>query len=241
LDEPVRIALPRDGVIALSLDVAVDAETKVRAELFSPRGEASGIGLVLGHGAGGDMTTPMLEAVALGLALRGHAVLRFNFPYAEAGRRAPDRPERLELAYTAAASTLRAAGTRLERVVLGGKSLGGRIASMVVSKGLACDGLVFLGYPLHPAGKPKMLRDKHLDAIKVPMLFVQGTRDPLCDLALLKPVVAHLSQRVTLHVVDGGDHSLDLPKSHKRDRAEVWDDLCETIDDWLGHASGAAA
>jgi predicted alpha/beta-hydrolase family hydrolase len=228
--------------MSLALDVAVDAETTVRAELSSPRGDATGVGLVLGHGAGGDMHTPMLVAIAEGLAARGHAVLRFNFPYAEAGRRAPDRPERLEQAYTAAVAALRAAPAgELERVVLGGKSLGGRIASMVVAKGLACDGLVFLGYPLHPAGKPKMLRDKHLDAVKAPMLFLQGTRDPLCDLALLKPVVAHLSRRATLHVVDGGDHSLELPKSYKRPREDVWEELCDTIDDFLGHASGAAA
>ena len=238
----MRIASEADGCMSATLDLEVDADAKVSGEVFAPRGNRSGAGLVLGHGAGGDMHTPMLVAIARGLAVRGHTVLRFNFPYAEAGRRAPDRPERLEKAYVAAVEALRSLpGFRPDRVFFGGKSLGGRIASIVAAKGLACDGLVFLGYPLHPAGKPKMLRDKHLSDVKAPMLFLQGTRDPLCDLALLKPVVAHLSRRATLHVVDGGDHSLDLPKSYKRPREDVWDELCATIDDWLGHASGAAA
>ena len=228
--------------MATQLEIEVDAETKVTGELSLPVGERSGIGLVLGHGAGGDMHAPLLVAIAAGRAARGHSGLRFNFPYKEAGRRAPDRPEPLEQGYAAAVAALRAApGLELRRVVLGGKSLGGRVASIVASKGLACDGLVFLGYPLHPPGNKKALRDTHLSAVKVPMLFLQGTRDPLCDLGLLRPVVAHLSRRATLHVVDGGDHSLDLPKSYKRDREDVWAELVDSIDDWLGHASGAAA
>jgi hypothetical protein len=228
--------------VATKLSIDLGDGTTLSGELDRPSGARSGIGLVLGHGAGGDMQTAMLVAIAAGLAARGHAVLRFNFPYKEAGRRAPDRPERLEQAYGAAVSSLRAElGAEMERVVLGGKSLGGRIASIVASKGLDCAGLVFLGYPLHAPGNKKALRDEHLAAVKAPMLFLQGTRDPLCDLALLKPVVAHLSPRATLHVIDGGDHSLDLPKSYKRAREDVWEELCDTIDDWLGHASGAAA
>lgn len=225
-----------------SLTIETGEGTAVSGALHEPPGERSGIALVLAHGAGGDMNAPLLVGVATGLAERGHAVLRFNFPYKEQGKKAPDPAPKLEAPFRAAVEAMRAAmGPALLRLVVGGKSLGGRVASLVVAAGMPASGLVFLGYPLHAPGKKKALRDKHLEAIRAPMLFVQGTRDPLCDLALLRPVLAHLSPRASMHVVEGGDHSLDVPKSHGRTREDVQAEVVEAIDDWLRRPSAEAA
>jgi predicted alpha/beta-hydrolase family hydrolase len=178
------------------------------------------------------MTSPLVVAVAEGLSARGHTTLRFNFPYKELGRKAPDPRPKLEQCYRAAVAAF-AARARPKRLVIGGKSLGGRVASLLAGDGLACDGLVFLGYPLHPAGRKDELRDGHLAAIPAPMLFVEGTRDPLCDLELLRPVLAKLGGRATLHVVEGGDHSFDLLKSAGRSREDVYAEIVAAVDGWL--------
>lgn len=194
--------------------------------------EPSGIGLVLGHGAGADMNSPFMQAFAEGLAARGHAVLRFNFPYKELRRRAPDPKPRLERTFRAAADRMRAE-PGIRRLVLGGKSMGGRIASHIAASGYACDALVFLGYPLHAAGKKASARADHLPKVKVPMLFVQGTRDTLCDLDWLRPALVPLGDRATLHIIEGGDHSFDVLKSLHRSRDEVYAGALDTIDAWL--------
>jgi predicted alpha/beta-hydrolase family hydrolase len=162
--------------------------------------------LVLGHGAGAGMRSPFMTGFAEAIGRLGVATLRFDFPYMQAGRRAPDRAPVLVDAWTQAfaAAGERAAG---RPVLAGGKSLGGRIASMAVAEGMAAAGLVFLGYPLHPPGRPERLRDGHLDAISVPMLFVQGTRDTFAQPALLATVLARLGPRAELVSVEGGDHS----------------------------------
>jgi len=206
----------------------------VSALLHAPASLASGVGLILGHGAGNDMRTPLLEGVATGLAARGHAVLRFNFLYKELGRKAPDPMAKLERTFRAAIAALRE--RRPVRIVLGGKSMGGRVASMVAAAGEPCDGLVFLGYPLHPAGKPEKMRDEHLVAVQAPMLFLEGTRDPLCDLALLRPVLARLGERASLHIVEGGDHSFGLLKALQRTPESVHAELVDAIDSWLGRS-----
>ncbi|WP_437970571.1 alpha/beta fold hydrolase [Sorangium sp. So ce260] len=211
----------------------------VSGVIHAPRARArrSGVAVVLGHGAGGDMHAPLLVDVARGLEDRGHTVLRFNFPYKELGRKAPDRPEKLEMAYEAAIARLRK--EKPERLVIGGKSMGGRIASLLAARAVPCDGLVFLGYPLHPAGKRAPLRDEHLPAIKAPLLFLQGTRDPLCQLDLLRPVLKRLGRRARLHVVEGGDHSLELLKSAGRTGESVLAEILAAIDAWLAkQASG---
>lgn len=193
-----------------------------------------GVAVVLGHGAGTDMANPLVVAMCAALAERGYATLRFNFPYKELGRKIPDAAPKLERAFGGAVDAFRALlGSRAGRLVIGGKSMGGRIASMAAAKGLACDGLVFLGYPLHPAGKPESLRDAHLDDVAAPMLFVEGTRDPLCDLALLRPVLGRLGSRASLHVVDGGDHSFDVPKAAGRSREDVYGEIASGVDEWL--------
>lgn len=174
--------------------------------------------LVLHHGAGAGMDHPFMAGFARAMADEGVATLRCNFPYIEAGKRMPDRqPVALATVRAAfeAASERAAAG---EPVWTGGKSYGGRMASVAVSEGLQAAGLVFLGYPLHAPGKPERLRDEHLYAIAVPMLFLQGTKDPFATAPALEPVLARLS--TATHVaVEGGGHSLE--RSRKDDAREV--------------------
>jgi predicted alpha/beta-hydrolase family hydrolase len=184
-----------------------------RISIETPRGTVTGIvtggrdrpTMVLAHGAGGGMETPLLQGFAEGLAAAGVTCLRFNFAYQEAGRRGPDREPALRDVWTAAFG----AGAELGAPTwAGGKSLGGRIASMMAAEGeLGAAGLVFVGYPLHPPGKPERIRDAHLEAVPMPMLFLQGTADPFARWDLLEAVVERLGDRATLHPVDGGDHS----------------------------------
>lgn len=216
---------------ALSIPIAGGDAVSGVIHAPSARAKRSGVAVVLGHGAGGDMHAPLLVDVARGLKDRGHTVLRFNFPYKELGRKAPDRPEKLEIAYEAAIARLRK--EKPDRLVIGGKSMGGRIASLLAARAVPCDGLVFLGYPLHPAGKRAPLRDEHLSAIEAPMLFLQGTRDPLCQLDLLRPVLKRLGRRARLHGVEGGDHSLELLKSAGRTGDSVLAEILAAIDAWL--------
>lgn len=181
----------------------------VTAELDGPEG---GTVLAVAHGAGGDMHGAFLVGFARRLAEAGIGCLRFNFPYKEQGRRAPDHERHLRDAWSAIFASAREVG---DQVWVGGRSLGGRIASMQVADGMPAAGLVLLAYPLHPPGKPERLRDAHLDAIGIPMLFLQGTRDPFATWDLLEPVVARVGG--TLHAIDGGDHSLRVRGQPKDD------------------------
>jgi predicted alpha/beta-hydrolase family hydrolase len=179
----------------------------------TPRGSVTGLvtggqdrpTLVLAHGAGGGMDSALLQGFAEGVDAAGVTCLRFNFAYREAGRRSPDREPALREVWSAAFM----AGAELGAPTwAGGKSLGGRIASMMEADGeIGADGLVFVGYPLHPSGKPERIRDAHLDAVTVPMLFLQGTADPFARWDLLEGVVERLGDQATLHPVEGGDHS----------------------------------
>jgi predicted alpha/beta-hydrolase family hydrolase len=168
--------------------------------------------LVLAHGAGRDMDDPLLVGFAEGLAAQDVSCLRFNFPYRELGRRAPDPEPVLRGSWEAA---FERGGRMGGPVWVGGKSLGGRIASMVVADGLPAAGLVFVGYPLHPPGKPERIRDAHLGAIHVPMLFLQGTADPFARRDLLDQTLERLGDRATFHPVEGGDHSFRVRGSAK--------------------------
>jgi hypothetical protein len=171
-----------------------------------PAGSASS-GLVLGQGASYNMNARFLVDVADALASRGIAVVRFNFPYSEAGRRIPDPQPRLEACFRAVAS---AVSEEVPRLFLGGKSMGGRIASHIVADGFPTRGLVFFGYPLHPPGKPDRLRDAHLNRIGAPMLFLQGTRDSFATPELLRRTVDSL-KTAELVEIEGGDHSFKVP------------------------------
>jgi hypothetical protein len=195
--------------------------------------QTAGALVVLAHGAGNDMRNPLLVALADALAEHGFPTVRFNFPYKERGAGAPDPPAVLEACYRAVLAQLRSdpeLGTH--RLVIGGKSMGGRIASHLAAAGEAVDGLLFLGYPLHPAGKPEQLRAAHLRRVTAPMLFLAGTRDSLCRLDLLRGVLDALP-RATLHVVEDGDHSFAVRKRSGRDPGSVRDEIVEASVAWL--------
>jgi predicted alpha/beta-hydrolase family hydrolase len=190
---------------------------------------------VLAHGAGAGMTHPFLAAVAAELGERGVATLRYQFPYMEARKRRPDPPVVAEAAVVAAVAE---AATMLPDLPLfaGGKSFGGRMTSQAAAHGLlpAVRGLAFLGFPLHPPGKPSATRADHLSAVTVPMLFLQGARDEFADLGLLEPVVKRLAGRATLHLFPDADHSFHVPARSGRKDADVRAELVEALAAWMG-------
>jgi predicted alpha/beta-hydrolase family hydrolase len=187
-------------------------------------GPKAGPVVVLAHGAGGNMTNPVLAGFAAGLASQDVGCLRFNFAYSEAGRRGPDREPKLRPVWSAAFERAAEDGGP---VWASGKSLGGRIASMMVADGeLDATGLILVGYPLHPPGKPERIRDEHLYRIEVPMLFLQGTADPFAQPELLAGVLKRLGKRATLHAVEGGDHSFRV-RGRKRDDVGTGEELGE--------------
>lgn len=192
--------------------------------------------IVLAHGAGAGMDHEFMRAMQSRLAARGCAVVLFNFPYKERGGRAPDRAPVLESCYRAVVDQIRSdPELRSRRLLIGGKSMGGRIATQIAAAGCQVDGIVLLGYPLHPPGKPERLRRAHLPQIAAPMLFLQGTRDPLCSLDDLRRVLTEdVRAEATVHVVEGGDHSFKVPKRSGRDYDDVLDELADTCGAWLG-------
>ena len=175
--------------------------------------------LVVAHGAGAGMEHPFLAGFTRALNGLGIATLRFNFPYREAGRKFPDRPPAAIAAWRAAMADA-AARSAGEPLWAAGKSFGGRMASMAVAEGMPAAGLIYLGYPLHPPGKPEKLRDEHLYGLTLPMLFLQGTRDPFATPELLEAVVARIGPTATLEWRDGGGHTFDV-KGTKRGTEEI--------------------
>lgn len=200
--------------------------------------EDSAAAIVLAPGAGAGMRHEFMEFFAAGLGAEGFRVVRFDFAYTEQGRRSPDRQPVLEDTYRAVTRHVRES-LRPRKLVLGGKSMGGRIASQIVAAGEPADGLVLLGYPLHPPGKPERLRDAHLYDIAAPMLFVEGTRDPFCPLDTLERVRARIAAPTDVFVVDDGDHSLKVRKSSGRSTEDVWRAAVAAIASWV-QALGSA-
>lgn len=194
-------------------------------------GSGSETVLILAHGAGAGMDHPFMAEVAEMLADEID-VVRFNFHYLEAGKKAPDRQPVLEETFRLVVDHVRSE-LRPHRLILGGKSMGGRIASHITASGTACQGLVFLGYPLHPPGRPDRLRDEHLYEIAVPMLFVEGTRDPFCPLETLERVRARLDGASELVVIDDGDHSFRVRKSSGRSNDEALSEVVGRVKDWV--------
>ena len=197
----------------------------------APGTAAPALPVLLTHGAGGNAAGAGLAALAGGLAAAGHLVARFNLPYREQGRATPPPAERSVPGYAEAAAQARA--TLDPRPwALGGKSYGGRVASLAVAGGLEAAALVFYGYPLHPPGKPEAVRVAHWPSIAVPCLFLEGTQDPFCDLGLLRANLDTLGGPATLHVVEGGDHSLRV-RSARRGEGAVLADLAVVVAEWL--------
>jgi len=190
--------------------------------------------IVVAHGAGAGMDHPFTVGFSRGMNDLGVATLRFNFLYMEAGRRSPDRQPVAVATWRAAFDIAVERAPAREPVWASGKSFGGRMASVAVAEGMPAAGLVFLGYPLHPPGKPDRVRDEHLYGIEVPMLFLQGSKDPFATPAVLGPVVDRLGTRATLHVVDGGGHSLE--RSRKDDPRETGAGLAAIAADFMREA-----
>jgi uncharacterized protein len=218
---------------AKELTIAVDATRRVSALLRAPADARACY--VLAHGAGAGMRHPFTGAITEALASRAIATLRYQFPYMEQGSKRPDVP-------ALARATVRAAIAEAARampgvaLVAGGKSFGGRMTSQAQAAAPLPDvrGLAFLGFPLHPAGKPSDERATHLADVHVPMLFLQGTRDDLASLSLLKPVVERLGSNAKLVLFDDADHSFHVPARSGRNDADVLAALADAIAAWLG-------
>ncbi len=218
----------------LSFEVA---GTSVSALLARPV-DATAL-LVLGHGAGAGMRHVFMEEMAALLAERRVATFRYQFPYMEAGRRAPNPRRILTATVRRAVATAREATPDLP-LCAGGKSMGGRMTSLAAAEAPLADvrGIVFLGFPLHGIGKPPGIeRSAHLAQVDVPLLFVQGTRDRLAQLDLMRPVVDDLGARATLHVVDGGDHSFKVLKRSGRTHPEVMAEVADAVGGWVRSAT----
>jgi uncharacterized protein len=214
------------------LKIAVGATGAVSALLVRP--DKARACFVFAHGAGAGMRHASMEAIAEGLAERGIATLRYQFPYMEKGGKRPDPPPIAHAAVRAAVAEATKACAGLP-LIAGGKSFGGRMTSQAQAKaplaGVA--GLAFFGFPLHPAGKPSDDRAKHLADVKIPMLFLQGTRDALAELPLLEPVVKGLGRKATLHLAESADHSFHVLKSSGRNDREVLAEILDAFGAWV--------
>jgi len=217
---------------AEALQIAIAPGEAVSALLMQP--PQARACYVFAHGAGAGMTHASMEKVAAGLAERGIATLRYQFPYMEKGSKRPDAPA---VAHAAVRAAVAEAGRRCGALPLiaGGRSFGGRMTSQAqaLSPLPGVRGLIFLGFPLHPAGKPSSERAKHLADVKIPMLFLQGTRDALAEMNLLEPVVKDLGSRAMLHLLEGADHSFHVLKSSGRNDRQVMDEALDAFVAWV--------
>jgi predicted alpha/beta-hydrolase family hydrolase len=206
----------------------------VSAILMRPTGARSL--LVLGHGAGAGMRHAFMESIARRLADESVATLRYQFPYAEAGGRRPDPPPVLIATVRSAIAQAGAMAGDLP-LFAGGKSMGGRMTSLLAADAIAPapmpHGLVFLGFPLHAAGRPSTSRGAHLERVRVPMLFLQGTRDRLADLELMGALGAKLGEMARMHVIDGADHGFHMLRRSGRSDDDVLRELAATIASWI--------
>ena len=226
----------------LSVEVG---DKRTTALVYRPQAQgAHPATLILAHGAGASQRHPFMTGFASALSARGLHVVTFNFLYTEQNRRVPDRMPQLVDCYRAVIAAVRRAGleprdpphvTPGDRLFIGGKSMGGRAATHVAADdpALSISGIVLLGYPLHPPGRPDQSRDAHLPAVKRPMLFVQGSRDTFGTPSELKPILGNLIPVPTLHTVQGGDHSFKIAGRDARVRqAEVYEEIQDTIARW---------
>ncbi len=214
------------------VSISVDRERQVSGLLQIP--SSARVCYVFAHGAGAGMAHPFMADVANGLARRGIATLRYQFPYMEKGGRRPDPPHLAQMTVRAAVAAASQLAPALS-LFAGGKSFGGRMTSQAqaASPLPGVRGLVFLGFPLHPAGKPSDARAEHLFAVEVPMLFMQGTRDALANLELLQNVTKKLGSRATLKLFRDADHSFHVPAHTGRSDSEVQIEMLDELANWL--------
>jgi uncharacterized protein len=227
----------------IKLEVSINERDRVTAMLYAaPKRERAAITIILGHGAGAGQLHPFMRLFASGLAARGFDTITFNFIYMEQGRHVPDPKAKLEACCAAVIEAARGhKKLKGNRVVVGGKSMGGRIASQVAATAAVADkisALVLLGYPLHPPGNPEKLRDAHLSQIKAPMLIVQGARDAFGTSDELRAVIKKHHLPATLHIIEGGDHSFKVPKSLGVPQPQVYENIMDEIASWLGSHLG---
>ena len=218
-----------------NVKVIVNESESVTALLYqAAEKDRAGFTVVLGHGAGANQLSGFMRMVANGLAARGLDVITFNFLYKEKGKSIPDPKARLESCYRAVIeAALKHKKLKGNRLVIGGKSMGGRIASQVAAaESESVAGLVFLGYPLHPPGRPDKLRDEHLKEIRAPMLFVQGARDAFGTNDEISAVIRKLRLPAKLYAVEGGDHSLKVPKSTGVPQQDVYEKVMDEVARW---------
>jgi predicted alpha/beta-hydrolase family hydrolase len=217
----------------------IEVEGDETSALFEPATSRADAVLVLAHGAGGHMHDARMNALAEVLRARGLDIVRFNFLYTERSSRRPDPMPRLEACMLAVIERVRKEiGPRV--LILGGRSMGGRVASMLAAGGVACDGLMLFAYPLHPAGKPEKLRDAHLPAIHVPVLAFNGTRDSLCSRDLMEIALRPLRTRWRMQWLDAADHSFHVLKSSGRSDEGVLAQVAQVSAAWLAETFNGA-
>jgi len=226
---------------AENLTIQVNDKEAVSALVYAAeKKNRAGITVVLGHGAGANQASGFMRMFAKGLAARGLDVMTFNFIYMEQGRSVPDQKPKLEACYRAVIeAALKQKKLKQNRVVIGGKSMGGRIASQVMAQegneafADKVAGLVFLGYPLHPPGQSSKLRVEHLEHIHKPMLFVQGTRDALGTPEEIQPYIKNLRPPGKIYSIEGGDHSFKSPKKFGLSPEQIFERAMDEIDRWV--------
>ena len=189
---------------------------------------------VCAHGAGGSMVDGGMQKTAKALMSHGVNLVRFNFLYKEKKSGRPDPMPKLQAAFAAVVDKVRSE-LNPKRLIIGGRSMGGRAASMMAAEGYDCDGLLLYAYPLHPAGKPEKLRDAHLPSIEVPVLCFSGTRDALCTPSLMEKALKTVTTDWTMHWIEGADHSFHVLKSSGRTDAEVMDEIAAASRAWIAH------
>ncbi len=203
----------------------------VSAVIYEPENPDSA--LVLAHGAGAGMNHPFMESLASKIANKNITVFRYNFAYIEQKKRSPDPPNILMACIKSA--VLKAQDLYSFHVFAGGKSLGGRMTSSAASKNMltGIKGIIFFGFPLHAPGRPSNERAEHLFSVNLPLLFLQGTKDKLADLDLLKPVIKKIGDEARLHIIEGADHSFHVPKSTGKNDEDILNELAEKSREWI--------
>ena len=221
----------------VAVKIKIENGNKISAIVSVPENHVAGkgFGVILAHGALNDMENPLIAAVATGLAKKGFLSLRFNFPYREKGRKSPDSQGKLIKTWLSVYAFLQGHKEyAVGKIITAGRSMGGRVVSqMVADRLISPDGLIFLGYPLHPPGQKEKKKADHLYLIKSPMLFLAGTRDALCDLDTMKDVIKKIKAEKELIVIDGADHSFKIVKSLFRNEEEVYGEITEKCVEWL--------
>jgi len=216
------------------MNSTVDVGDHTTSAIYDP-GQADVIAdtvFICAHGAGGNMLDGAMQKTAKALTARGVSVVRFNFLYKERKSGRPDTMPVLQKCYSAVVDRVRSE-LKPKKIVIGGRSMGGRAASMMAAEAFDCDGLLLYAYPLHPPGQPQKLRDAHLSSIKVPVLCFNGTRDPFCTPALMDKAIASVTTDWTMRWIEGADHSFHVLKSSGRNDAQVMDEIADTSASWI--------